>query len=110
MFKQALKTMADIKQLEQLATQVRRDILRMVHAVNSGHPGGSMGCTEFFVANNCPPTKRLEIEYYAMLFKSSVHRFYGSNSELGIVCGKIFTCSCLGIIDSGDADIENFLD
>ena len=50
MFKQALKTMADIKQLEQLATQVRRDILRMVHAVNSGHPGGSMGCTEFFVA------------------------------------------------------------
>lgn len=42
--------MADIKALEQLATQVRRDILRMVHAVNSGHPGGSMGCTEFFIA------------------------------------------------------------
>jgi len=39
--------------LEQLETQVqqtRRDILRMVHAVNSGHPGGSLGCTEFFVA------------------------------------------------------------
>ena len=32
-----------------LCTQVRRDILRMVHAVQSGHPGGSMGCTEFFV-------------------------------------------------------------
>ncbi len=31
-------------------SQVRRDILRMVHAVQSGHPGGSMGCTEFFVA------------------------------------------------------------
>jgi transketolase len=30
--------------------QVRRDIVRMVHAVNSGHPGGSLGCTEFFVA------------------------------------------------------------
>lgn len=42
--------MADIIALEQLATQVRRDILRMVHAVNSGHPGGSMGCTEFFIA------------------------------------------------------------
>ena len=67
-------------------------------------------CRLIVVANNCPPTKRLEIEYYAMLFKSSVHRFYGSNSELGKVCGKIFTCSCLGIIDSGDADIENFLD
>ena len=39
--------------LEQLETQVqqtRRDILRMVHAVNSGHPGGSLGCTEFFTA------------------------------------------------------------
>ncbi|RZJ64315.1 MAG: transketolase [Flavobacterium sp.] len=38
------------QQLNALAIQVRRDILRMVHAVNSGHPGGSLGCTEFFVA------------------------------------------------------------
>jgi len=38
------------QQLNNLAIQVRRDILRMVHAVNSGHPGGSLGCTEFFVA------------------------------------------------------------
>lgn len=38
------------QQLIELTTQVRRDILRMVHAVNSGHPGGSLGCTEFFVA------------------------------------------------------------
>ena len=37
-------------QLEEFSTQVRRDILRMVHAVNSGHPGGSLGCTEFLVA------------------------------------------------------------
>ena len=36
-------------QLQQFSTQVRRDILRMVHAVNSGHPGGSLGCTEFLV-------------------------------------------------------------
>lgn len=36
--------------LEDLVVQVRRDILRMVHAVNSGHPGGSLGCAEFFVA------------------------------------------------------------
>lgn len=39
-----------ISQLQDLTQQVRRDILRMVHAVNSGHPGGSLGCTEFFVA------------------------------------------------------------
>lgn len=38
------------QQLEQLTTQVRRDILRMVHAVNSGHPGGSLGCAEYLVA------------------------------------------------------------
>jgi len=37
------------KDLVKLVPQVRRDILRMVHAVNSGHPGGSLGCVEFFV-------------------------------------------------------------
>jgi transketolase len=42
--------MADITSLKQLCLQVRRDIVRMVHAVNSGHPGGSLGCTEYFVA------------------------------------------------------------
>ena len=42
--------MPNIKQLEDLTTQVRRDILRMVHKVNSGHPGGSLGCAEFFVS------------------------------------------------------------
>ena len=36
--------------LQQLAAQVRRDIVRMVHAVNSGHPGGSLGCTDLLVA------------------------------------------------------------
>ncbi|RKE92154.1 transketolase [Ichthyenterobacterium magnum] len=42
--------MPNTQQLEDLTTQVRRDILRMVHKVNSGHPGGSLGCAEFFVA------------------------------------------------------------
>ena len=42
--------MAEIAQLEDMVTQVRRDILRQVHKVNSGHPGGSLGCAEFFVA------------------------------------------------------------
>ena len=37
------------KDLYNLVYQVRRDILRMVHQVNSGHPGGSLGCTEFFI-------------------------------------------------------------
>ena len=42
--------MSKIKHLEDICTQVRRDILRQVHKVNSGHPGGSLGCAEFFVA------------------------------------------------------------
>ncbi|MBN09859.1 MAG: transketolase [Flavobacteriaceae bacterium] len=42
--------MSDKKELLDLVLQIRRDILRMVHKVNSGHPGGSLGCTEFFVA------------------------------------------------------------
>ena len=36
--------------LDDLTSQIRRDILRMVHQVNSGHPGGSLGCTEFLIA------------------------------------------------------------
>lgn len=40
----------EIQALEQVALQVRRDIVRMVHAVQSGHPGGSLGCTEYLVA------------------------------------------------------------
>ncbi|HWY38304.1 MAG TPA: transketolase [Bacteroidia bacterium] len=42
--------MQDTAQLKKLCAQVRRDIVRMVHAPASGHPGGSLGCVEFFVA------------------------------------------------------------
>lgn len=42
--------MKNIKQLEGIVQQVRRDIVRMVHANNSGHPGGSLGCAEFLTA------------------------------------------------------------
>jgi transketolase len=40
----------DLTQLKKLASQIRRDIVRMVHACQSGHPGGSLGCADFFVA------------------------------------------------------------
>lgn len=40
--------MNSVKELENMVSQVRRDIVRMVHKVNSGHPGGSLGCAEFF--------------------------------------------------------------
>ncbi|TCK80991.1 transketolase-like protein, partial [Albibacterium bauzanense] len=41
---------ADIKQLESIASQVRRDVVRMVHGCSSGHPGGSLGCADYFTA------------------------------------------------------------
>jgi transketolase len=37
-------------ELKEIASQIRRDIVRMVHAASSGHPGGSLGCTEYFTA------------------------------------------------------------
>ncbi len=42
--------MSDINQLKRIATQVRRDIVRQVHGCQSGHPGGSLGCADYFVA------------------------------------------------------------
>jgi transketolase len=42
--------MADIRELKRICSQVRRDIIRQVHACQSGHPGGSLGCTEFMTA------------------------------------------------------------
>ena len=42
--------MADIVELKKVCSQVRRDIVRMVHGCQSGHPGGSLGCVEFFVS------------------------------------------------------------
>ena len=40
----------NLQELNDLVSQVRRDIVRMVHAQNSGHPGGSLGCAEYFIA------------------------------------------------------------
>src|SRR5436190_7158389 len=50
MEQQIIEPTTDIKGLEKIALQVRRDIVRMVHCCNSGHPGGSLGCTDYLVA------------------------------------------------------------
>ncbi|HXA01643.1 MAG TPA: transketolase, partial [Cytophagaceae bacterium] len=50
MQEQLTEKKADVKELKRIASQVRRDIVRMVHACNSGHPGGSLGCTDYLVA------------------------------------------------------------
>jgi len=57
------------------------------------------------IADNCPPLAKSEIEYYAMLSKTGVHHYAGSNIDLGTACGKYFRCSALSITDPGDSDI-----
>ena len=63
-----LKKMTD---LNKIVTQVRRDILRMVNDVNSGHPGGSLGCTEFMV-----------ILYFKIMKRSKDFTMNGENEDL----------------------------
>ncbi len=58
------------------------------------------------ISSNCPPLRRSEIEYYAMLARTSVHHYSGNNIELGTACGKFFRVGCLSITDAGDADIS----
>merc|ERR1712227_805984 len=57
------------------------------------------------IANNTPPLRKSEIEYYAMLAKTGVHHYSGNNNELGTACGKYFRVSTLSITDPGDSDI-----
>lgn len=61
----------EITELKKMATQVRRDILRMVHAVNSGHPGGSLGCTDLLVAL-----------YFKILRQNNAFSMDGKNEDL----------------------------
>ncbi|MFD2035981.1 transketolase [Belliella marina] len=60
-----------LAQLTKISSQVRRDILRMVHAVQSGHPGASLGCTEFFVAL-----------YFNQMKHDSNFKMNGANEDL----------------------------
>ncbi|KAG9156017.1 hypothetical protein Leryth_012090 [Lithospermum erythrorhizon] len=53
------------------------------------------------ISNNCPPLRKSEIEYYAMLSKIGVHHYNGNNVDLGTACGKYFRVSCLSIVDPG---------
>merc|ERR1719506_1560923 len=57
------------------------------------------------ICNNCPPLRKSEIEYYAMLAKTGVHHYSGDNSDLGTACGKYFRVSVLSVTDPGDSDI-----
>ena len=57
------------------------------------------------IANNTPPLRKSEVEYYAMLSKCQVIHYNGSNVDLGTACGKYFRVSMLTVIDAGDSDL-----
>lgn len=73
------QAMQSIEQLRKICTQVRRDIIRMVHGAQSGHPGGSLGCTEFMVAmyfsimNHNPKNFTMEGRHQDLFFLSNGH-------------------------------------
>lgn len=64
--------MKSIAELKKIASQVRRDIVRQVHLANSGHPGGSLGCTEFMVA----------LYFHQMTFSEKKFEMNGINEDL----------------------------
>lgn len=74
--------MSNIQQLTDLTTQVRRDILRMVHKVNSGHPGGSLGCAEFLV---CLYNELMEIKTKFSMDGKGEDLFFLSNGHISPV-------------------------
>lgn len=57
------------------------------------------------LSSNTPPLRKSEVEYYAMLAKTGVHHYTGTNNDLGTACGKYFRVSCMAILDAGDSDI-----
>lgn len=57
------------------------------------------------ISSNCPPVRKSEIEYYAMLAKAGVHHYAGNNVDLGTACGKLYRVCVLAITDPGDSDI-----
>merc|ERR1711872_538722 len=63
------------------------------------------GAKLIIIANNAPPLRKTEIEYYAMLAKTGVHTYNGTNRDLGTACGKYFSVCTLAIEDPGDSDI-----
>ncbi|KAI6044259.1 50S ribosomal protein L30e-like protein [Pisolithus marmoratus] len=60
------------------------------------------------IAGNCPPLRKSELEYYAMLSKTSVHHFSGTNVALGTAAGKLFRVGVMTITDPGDSDLLSF--
>ncbi|BEJ11075.1 hypothetical protein CspHIS471_0104970 [Cutaneotrichosporon sp. HIS471] len=57
------------------------------------------------ISRNCPPLRKSELEYYAMLSKTSVHHYDGSNVDLGTAAGRLYRVGVMSIQDAGDSDL-----
>ncbi|HCT29869.1 MAG TPA: transketolase [Bacteroidales bacterium] len=75
--------MADIQKLKTIAAQIRRDVIRMIHKPASGHPGGSLGCADFFTALYFD-TLRIDPKNFTMDGKGE-DLFFLSNGHLSAV-------------------------
>ena len=82
--------MPTTQQLQDFTQQVRRDILRMVHAVNSGHPGGSLGCAEFIT---CLYQEVMEYTTDFTMDGKNEDLFFLSNGHIS----PVFTIICFRI-------------
>jgi len=87
----------DIQQLEAVASQVRRDIVRMVHGVQSGHPGGSLGCADFLVALYF---KHMNIQTYFKMDGIEEDIFFLSNGHISPVFYSVL--SRVGYFDKAE--------
>ncbi len=88
--------MRTVGELKDIATQVRRDIVRMVHAVQSGHPGGSLGCTDFFTAL-----------YFSVMDHNPVFTMEGHNEDLFFLSnGHISPVFYASLARSGYFDLQ----
>lgn len=78
-YKNVLNIGMETQELKRIASQIRRDIVRMVSAVNSGHPGGSLGCTDFFtlmyfdVMNHTPSNFNMDGKGEDVFYLSNGH-------------------------------------
>ncbi|WVN88278.1 60S ribosomal protein [Cryptococcus depauperatus CBS 7841] len=57
------------------------------------------------ISKNCLPLRKSELEYYAMLSKTNVHHYDGTNVDLGTAAGKLYRVDIMAIQDAGDSDL-----
>ncbi|EIW70697.1 hypothetical protein TREMEDRAFT_28902 [Tremella mesenterica DSM 1558] len=100
--KKSAKTSDNINARLQLVVKSGRYSLGIKQALKNLRSGKAK---LVLISKNCPPLRKSEIEYYAMLAKCNVHHYEGSNIDLGTAAGKLFRVGVMAIQDAGDSDL-----